>query len=99
MPILLIGISGFGKVYKVNQKINNRTLAIKKIDKNLLKKGGMKLQINKEIKIMYSLFHDNIVRLYNHFEDDNFCYLIMDLDMGTYVDFFCLVWSCFIGSD
>ena len=31
---------------------------------------------------MYSLNHENIVSLYNHFEDDHHCYLIMEFSPG-----------------
>jgi len=36
-----------------------------------------------EIKIMYKLNHENIVKLYNHFEDSQFVYLIMELTEGV----------------
>jgi len=36
-----------------------------------------------EIKIMYSLTsHDNILKLYNHFEDDISIYLILEFAAG-----------------
>lgn len=31
---------------------------------------------------MYKLNHENIVKLYNHFEDSQFVYLIMELTEG-----------------
>lgn len=36
-----------------------------------------------EIKIMYELYHPNIVKLYNHFEEDDSIYLIMELAEGV----------------
>lgn len=35
-------------------------------------------QVINEIKIMYSLDHENIIKLVNHFEDDDYCYLVME---------------------
>ena len=35
-------------------------------------------QMRIEIKIMYSLDHPNIIRLYNHFEDNDYVYLIIE---------------------
>ena len=49
---------------------------MKKIRKN--NREGVAL-IKKEIKIMYSIDHKNIVKLYNHFEDENAVYLLMEL--------------------
>ena len=35
-----------------------------------------------EMKVMYMLDHPNILKLYNHFEDNKFIYLIMELIKG-----------------
>jgi serine/threonine protein kinase len=35
-------------------------------------------QVRNEIKIMYSLNHPNIVKLFSHFEDDLSIYLIIE---------------------
>ena len=34
--------------------------------------------LNREIEIMYSLNHPYIIKLYNHFEDSEFCYLLLE---------------------
>jgi len=39
--------------------------------------------MNIEIKIMYSLHHDNIVKLYNHFEDNEAINLIIECCEGV----------------
>jgi serine/threonine protein kinase len=36
-------------------------------------------QMNREIEIMYKLNHPHIVKLINHFEDDESFYLVMNL--------------------
>jgi serine/threonine protein kinase len=43
---------------------------------------GLLPQIRREVRIMYSLTHPNIIKLYNHFEDDDNFYLIMEIAEG-----------------
>ena len=43
----------------------------------------MQTQIRTEVKIMYELKHDNIIYLYNHFEDDDFIYLVIEFAEGV----------------
>lgn len=65
--------------------VHNRSklvYAIKEIDKRNLKENNMISQINNEVKIMYQLNHPNILKLYNHFEDDNNIYLVLELAQG-----------------
>ena len=35
-------------------------------------------QLKKEIKIMYGLHYPNIIKLYNHYEDDEYVCLILE---------------------
>jgi len=39
-------------------------------------------QVKIEIKIMYDLHHPNIIKLFNHFEEDDFIYLILEYASG-----------------
>jgi serine/threonine protein kinase len=68
----------FGKVKLVRVKATGKEYALKEIDKRSIKKSGMEKQVANEIKIMYSLDHENIVKLYNHYEDENNCALLME---------------------
>lgn len=43
----------------------------------------MNEQIINEVKIMYSLNHENIVKLNNHFEDEKNVYLILEFASGV----------------
>lgn len=43
--------------------------AIKKVFKSVIKEYKMEAQFALELKIMYSLDHPNIVKLYAHFAD------------------------------
>ena len=38
--------------------------------------------MKREMKIMYMLDHKNLLKLYNHFEDNQWLYLIMELAKG-----------------
>ena len=72
-----IGKGAFGEVWKVSHKMTGKIYVIKVIDKIAIK--GQKLidQINREIEIMYKLNHPHVIKLINHFEDDEKFYLIM----------------------
>ena len=41
-------------------------------------------QIKNEIKIMYSLDHLNIIKIFSHFEENDFIYLIIEFAEGVY---------------
>jgi serine/threonine protein kinase len=45
----------------------------------------MQGQLVNELKIMYSISHNNIVGIYNHFEDDENCYLVIEYAGGGQV--------------
>ncbi len=72
-----IGVGGFGKVYKVRHKLSKNIFAIKVINKAKIIEHDLVEQIKLEVKIMYNLNHENIVKLYNHYEDDDNFYLIL----------------------
>jgi len=74
-----IGQGAFGKVYKVRHKTTGNLYAIKVIPKDRILATNMIQQLRKEVRIMYSLHHENIIRLFNHFEDKSSFYLILEL--------------------
>jgi aurora kinase len=73
-----LGEGSFGKVYLVKHKVTNAMYAIKAIDKRFKNNQEGKPYFRREIEIMYKVNHPNIVRLFSHFEDDNFCYFVME---------------------
>eukprot|EP01022_Parablepharisma_sp_SALTPOND_P028398 TRINITY_DN70906_c0_g1_i1.p1 TRINITY_DN70906_c0_g1~~TRINITY_DN70906_c0_g1_i1.p1 ORF type:complete len:774 (+),score=121.79 TRINITY_DN70906_c0_g1_i1:6250-8571(+) len=73
-----IGTGGFGKVYKVRHKVSKNVYAIKVINKSKIIESNLCEQMRLEVRIMYSLNHEHIIKLYNHFEDDDHFYLVLE---------------------
>ena len=78
----MLGEGGFGKVYLCKNKKNGKQYAIKLIKKSIIIEQNMQAQINREVLIMYKLQHNNIISIYNHFEDDDHIYLIQEYLKG-----------------
>ena len=75
----LIGKGAFGKVYLGIQKLTNRLVAIKCLEKKLIQKSINKLKIQKEIEIMQEVGDNKyIIGLLEVFEDQQFVYLILE---------------------
>ncbi len=74
----MLGEGSFGKVHLVTHKKTAATYAIKSIDKRNNKNQEGKPYFRREIEIMYKVHHPNVVRLFSHFEDDDYCYFIME---------------------
>lgn len=77
-----IGEGAFGQVFKVRHKQTGHLYAIKMISKQKIVMKNMLDQLQRELRIMYSLNHPYIIKLYNHFEDQRNFYLIMELAEG-----------------
>lgn len=73
-----LGKGSFGKVELVTHKVTGGVYAIKSIDKRDKNNQEGKPYFRREIEIMYKVHHPNIVKLYSHFEDDEFCYFVME---------------------
>ena len=73
-----IGVGGFGKVYKVRHKESKNIYAIKVINKAKIIEHDLDEQIKLEVEIMYKLDNKYIVKLHNHYEDDDSFYLILE---------------------
>ena len=78
-----IGKGGFGCVWKVRHKETKKVYAIKVINKESIIKQNLVEQTNREIQIMYKLDHPYIIKLENHFEDDeDFCLIMQYASKG-----------------
>jgi calcium-dependent protein kinase len=81
----LLGYGSFGKVLNGRNKVTGSVCAVKQIEKTLRNRAGsvcVVKQIEKEIEIMQRLNHPHIVKLLNHFEDENCYYIAMELCAG-----------------
>ena len=73
-----LGAGSFGHVYLVIHKVTKVQYAIKAIDKRNKTNQEEKPYFRREIEVMYKIHHPNVVKLYGHFEDNNYCYFIME---------------------
>lgn len=73
-----VGQGSFGTVFKAKHKKTGTVYAIKAIDKTNKTNQEGRSYFRREIEIMYKIRHPNIVKLYTHFEDNDFCYFVME---------------------
>ncbi|KAF2900563.1 hypothetical protein ILUMI_05634 [Ignelater luminosus] len=66
--IELLGKGGFGKVYKVRQKLDGALYALKKVKLEHNNENSNK-KIIREVRLLSRLNHENIVRYYNSWRD------------------------------
>ncbi|TPX36160.1 hypothetical protein SmJEL517_g01652 [Synchytrium microbalum] len=78
----LLGRGGFGFVHKAISKCRGsygREVAIKLIDKKLMKASNMTRRVANEVEVHWQLHHSSVLELYNYFEDTQYVYLVMEL--------------------
>jgi len=76
-----IGRGGFSVVVEGNKKGTEEKFAIKCIKKSSIEGDDIKL-LTREIQIMKNVRHDNILKLFEVFEDDDQFFLVMELVPG-----------------
>ena len=77
-----IGTGSFGRVLLVQHNRTQAMYAIKAIDKRNKTNIQEKPYFRREIEIMYRVHHPNVVKLFGHFEDNNYCYFLMEYIPG-----------------
>ena len=77
-----LGAGSFGRVLLVQHKITQAKYAIKAIDKRNQANIQERRYFRREIEIMYRVHHPNVVKLFGHFEDNTYCYFIMEYIPG-----------------
>eukprot|EP00761_Pharyngomonas_kirbyi_P014910 gb/GECH01014941.1/.p1 GENE.gb/GECH01014941.1/~~gb/GECH01014941.1/.p1 ORF type:complete len:654 (+),score=134.41 gb/GECH01014941.1/:1-1962(+) len=77
----ILGKGGFARCYELTpiHKDDVGIYAGKVIDKATLVKPKTKQKLSTEIKIHKSLDHENIVKFYRFFEDNNYVYIMLEL--------------------
>lgn len=78
IKIEYIGEGSFGSVVKVMHYLTKEIRAMKIIQRDRVAKGISEKQIFDEIKILKSLDHPNIIKIYEFFSDDLNYYIVTD---------------------
>lgn len=74
-----LGDGCYAKVYLVQDITNNAIYALKAINKVHFKSNSkLRFMLDKEAKIHRSLVHENIVRLEDYFEDENYVFFLLE---------------------
>jgi len=73
-----LGKGSFGVVRRIRRKGSNDIYALKTMQKLAVVEGDLIDQVEREIQVQLSLKHENIVRLYMHFEDADHVYLLLE---------------------
>ncbi len=73
-----LGSGSLGDVYLVRHKQTKAEYAIKAIDKSDKTNQEENPFFRKGTEVTYKIHHPNIVKLFGHFEDNNYCYFIME---------------------
>ena len=77
-----LGQGTFGIVVLGKHEITGESVAIKILDKEKIVRESDKTRLEREIRIMKIMYHNNIVHLYNVSENSKELYLIMEYIPG-----------------
>ena len=78
-----LGNGSYGRVLLVQHNKTKAKYALKIIVKQkLLLNDEDRQQFIREVEIMYKIHHPNVVKLFGHFEDNTYCYLLMEYIQG-----------------
>ena len=88
----ILGKGGFGEIFKVISKLNNRVYAMKKLDLVKIKNksaDALRLALN-ETTFLEGLSHPHIIKYYKSFQEGDILYIIIELaengDLGSFID-------------
>ena len=76
-----IGKGSYGIVYKVISNIDQKTYVMKKINLKHVKLKNQNEAL-KEAQILRKVRHNNVIKYYTSFVEDNFLYIIMEYAEG-----------------
>lgn len=83
----VVGRGSFSVVYKALNQKKTAFVAIKVIMKKHITTSGDSDHLEREIHVMDSIHHPNVLALLEHFEDDDYFYLVMEFcDGGSLFD-------------
>lgn len=73
-----LGKGSFGVVRRVRRKGTDDVYALKTMQKVEVMSGQLVEQVEREIMVQQNLKHENVLRLFKHFEDDENVYLLLE---------------------
>ena len=73
-----LGCGSFGRVFLARHIKTKALYAIKAIDKQNRTNIDEKPYFRRELEVMYKINHPNVIKLFGHFEDNKYCYFIME---------------------
>ena len=74
----LLGQGTYGKVYAAKHKLVDKKVALKCIEKTHIKSFATMNKIFNEVEILNNLNHDNIIKLYEIFENPKFYFFVTE---------------------
>lgn len=78
----ILGKGAFGKVSLALHKLAKKLVALKLLNKELIKNESSKDKVMQEVKILKRFRHPNVVKLYETFESDKHIIVVMELWAG-----------------
>jgi polo-like kinase 4 len=78
----LLGRGGFATVYRARERTTGHVFALKIMEKSYISKHKMEIRVQNEIRIQSELTSRGIVKLYRHFEDADYVYMVLELCEG-----------------
>ncbi len=78
----LIGMGGFGVVFKARDSELNRVVAIKVLAPHLMNSGPARQRFGREAQASAAVVHDHVVPIYDVVADDKACYFVMQYIAG-----------------
>jgi len=73
-----LGKGSFGVVRRVRRKGTDEVYALKTMQKAQVMEEELVNQVEREIRVQKKLKHENVLRLYKHFEDEETVYLLLE---------------------
>ena len=78
----VIGKGAFGKVYLADHVFTGKKVAIKTIQKSMIKDSYQRFKVVNEIQILKTIRYPNIIRLYEVFESKSQIMIVMEYAGG-----------------